>query len=180
MNNQSLPSPISIKEFLLEIGLDTNHIENIVKWWEKFRNNIQIHYFTFNTHLPIFGGVCSEHSVAINKKLYSEPLLKLFILLHESKHTDQICNNTIKPYFDNAKEDNIDDFMFHYVNLEKEANDYAFSTMKELGYEDFVEKNEYFFRSNENNGNQVFHSMKSEIQKSNADNIQKLVISMIL
>ena len=70
--------------------------------------------------------------------------------------------------------------MFHYVNLEKEANDYAFSTMKELGYEDFVEKNEYFFRSNENNGNQVFHSMKSEIQKSNADNIQELVISMIL
>jgi hypothetical protein len=52
--------------------------------------------------------------------------------------------------------------------------------MKELGYGDFVEKNEYFFRSNESNGNQVFHSMKSEIQKSNADNIQELVISMIL
>ena len=140
---------------------------------------IQIYYFNFNTTLPIFGGVLGENSVAINKNLYADSLTKLFILLHESCHSDQIKDNSIKPYFDNVKNDNYELFIKAYVFLEQKANDFAFDAMKELGYDSFVENKEKSLRMNEMSGNRVFHSMKFAIDKYKSNSIEELIREMI-
>jgi hypothetical protein len=175
-----LPGLISIDDFLFEIGIRENLIPQISEWWNKNRKGISIHYFEFGSQDPIIGVYLGENKVCINKKSRDLPDFKLFIAIHESFHCDQDMRGGMEKEFNLAKYGNVTEFSNYYRQIEKEANDFAISSMRDLGFSRFIDSSEKRLRVNEFAGAQVFSMMKRDIEKTGAENSKDLLLSQIL
>ena len=175
-----LPGLISIDDFLFEIGIRENLIPPISEWWNQNREGVSIHYFDFGSRDPIIGVYIGENRVAINKKSRDLPDFKLFIAIHESFHCDQDMRGEMEKYFNLVKYGNVTEFSNYYRQIEKEANDFAITSMKDLGFSRFIDSSERMLRGNEFAGSQVFSMMKRDIEKTGAENFKDLLLSQIL
>jgi len=175
-----LPGLISIDDFLFEIGIRENLISPISEWWNENRKGISIHYFEFGSQDPIIGVYIGENKVCINKKSRDLPDFKLFIAIHESFHCDQDMRGGMEKEFNLAKYGNVTEFSNYYRQIEKEANDFAISSMRDLGFSRFIDSSEKRLRVNEFAGAQVFSMMKRDIEKTGAENSKDLLFSQIL
>jgi hypothetical protein len=175
-----LPGLISIYDFLFEIGIRENLIPPISEWWNENRKGISIHYFEFGSQDPIIGVYIGENKVCINKKSRDLPDFKLFIAIHESFHCDQDMRGEMEKYFNLVKYGNVTEFSNYYRNIEKEANDFAITSMRDLGFSGFIDFSERRLRGNEFAGAQVFSMMRRDIEKTGAENFKDLLLSQIL
>jgi hypothetical protein len=175
-----LPGLISIDDFLFEIGIRENLIPQISEWWNENRKGISIHYFEFGSQDPIIGVYIGENKVCINKKSRDLPDFKLFIAIHESFHCDQDMRGEMEKYFNLVKYGNVTEFSNYYRNIEKEANDFAITSMRDLGFSGFIDFSERRLRGNEFAGAQVFSMMRRDIEKTGAENFKDLLLSQIL
>jgi hypothetical protein len=175
-----IPGLLSIEDFLIEIGIKEEYIPGICEWWNLNRKEISIHYFEFNTQDPIIGVYIGENRVAINKKSRDLPDFKLFIAIHESFHCDQDMRGEMEKYFDLVKFGDVTEFSNYYRNIEKEANDFAITSMRDLGFSRFIDSSERRLRGNEFAGSQVFSMMRRDIEKTGAENFKDLLLSQIL
>ena len=175
-----LPGLISIDDFLFEIGIRENLIPQISEWWNENRKGISIHYFEFGSQDPIIGVYIGENKVCINKKSRDLPDFKLFIAIHESFHCDQDMRGEMEKYFNLVKYGNVTEFSNYYRNIEKEANDFAITSMRDLGFSGFIDFSERRLRGNEFAGAQVFSMMRRDIEKTGVENFKDLLLSQIL
>ena len=175
-----LPGLISIDDFLFEIGIRENLIPRISEWWNENRKGISIHYFEFGSQDPIIGVYLGENKVCINKKSRDLPDFKLFVVIHESFHCDQDMRGGMEKEFNLAKYGNVTEFSNYYRQIEKEANDFAITSMRDLGFSRFIDSSEKRLRVNEFAGAQVFSMMKRDIEKTGAENSKDLLLSQIL
>jgi hypothetical protein len=175
-----LPGLIVIEDFLSEIGIEQKLIPQISEWWNENRKGISIHYFEFGSQDPIIGVYLGENKVCINKKSRDLPDFKLFIALHESLHSDQDKKGEMDNYFNYAKDGNAEEFSNLYRRVEKEANDFSISSMRELGFSEFIDFSERRLRGNEFAGSQVFSMIRRDIEKTGAENFKDLLLTQIL
>jgi len=180
VSETELPGLISIENFLSEIGIQENLIPEISDWWNQNREGISIHYFDFGSRDPIIGVYIGENRVAINKKSRDLPDFKLFIAIHESFHCDQDMRGEMEKYFNLVKYGNVTEFSNYYRQIEKEANDFAISSMRNLGFSRFIDSSEKMLRGNEFAFNLVFSDIRRDIEKTGAENFKDLVLSQIL
>lgn len=163
---------VSIEIFLQEIGIPNDKHPIVIDWWYKNLSHIKIYHFEFSSPEPIIGVVLSENEIAINKT--SNPRLpwnkmpifiKLFTALHESKHCDQHRENRFSNlYFDPVKEGDKDRFFENYFKLEREANDFAINSLREMGF---------MVRDSELRGNESLRAAESVYQMMRID-VQRL------
>jgi len=180
--HQYLDNPININEFLTKIGYDKNRKVNIIEWWNKNRKDMKIYYFHFNTIENIAAVCIGVNEVAINESLGTRipDKILLFLLLHESKHSDQHKNNTFdKKYFQTVLNEDKDNFLKYYKELEKEANDYAFSVMEELNF-DFSIYEKRWLRQNEDAGEMVYKMMINDIKITKPNSFIELIRKQIV
>ena len=176
---KQLPIPISINDFLKDINIQ--NIDKISDWWEENLNFVNIYYFSFNTHKPIMGGLVEEKGVAINKNFNAPPFIKLFLLIHESKHILQKFEVDFNDlYFNSVLNNNKQEFLDFYEKVEKEANDFAINIMKSFGFEDEMKRMNFTLRSNERVGFEIFNMMKNDIEKYKPKDIYDLIKKQIL
>lgn len=175
-----LPGLISIDDFLFEIGIQEKLIPEISDWWNENRKGVSIHYFEFGSRDPIIGVYIGENRVAINKKSRDLPDFKLFIAIHESFHCDQDMRGEMEKYFNLVKYGNVTEFSNYYRQIEKEANDFAISSMRDLGFSRFIDSSERMLRGNEFAGSPVYSMMRRDIEKTGAENFKDLLLSQIL
>ena len=175
-----IPGLLSIEDFLIEIGIKEEFIPGVCEWWGLNRKEISIHYFEFNSQDSIIGVYIGENKVAINKKARHLPDFKLFIAIHESFHCDQEKRGEMDAYFNYAKKGDVREFSNLYQRVEKEANDFAISSMRDLGFSEFVGFYETDLRRNEFVGSQVFSMMRGDIEKTGAETFKDLLLIQIL
>jgi hypothetical protein len=179
--HQYLDNPISINEFLTKIGYDKNRKVNIIEWWNKNRKDMKIYYFHFNTIENIAAGCIGVNEVAINESLGTiiPDKILLFLLLHESKHSDQHVNSKFdEKYFKTVLNEDKDNFLKYYKKLEKEANDYAFGVMGELNF-DFSIYEKRWLRQNEDAGEMVYRMMLDDIKRTKSNSFVELIRKQI-
>ena len=109
------------------------------------------------------------------------PFMKIFLALHESAHCDQhrlgiFSENYYGPVVDGRKED----FLEGYRKLEKQANDFAIKSMREMGFSDEMDIVEGTLRSNERAGEMVFRMMSNDIRRLNPVDFIDLLKKQIL
>lgn len=180
VSETELPGLISIENFLSEIGIQENLIPEISDWWNQNREGVSIHYFEFGSRDPIIGVYIGENRVAINKKSRDLPDFKLFIAIHESFHCDQDMRGEMEKYFNLVKYGNVTEFSNYYRQIEKEANDFAISSMRDLGFSRFIDSSERMLRGNEFAGSPVYSMMRRDIEKTGAESFKDLLLSQIL
>lgn len=181
--NTSFPNKITIEEFVDKLRLPMEEKDVIIEWWNKYRKRFGILYFPFNTTEPINGVFIDENTIAVNSKeahrLPSEILL--YIVLHESRHADQEVNDKFSErYFNTVLNDNKEEFLKGYKELESDANDYAIKSMEEMGFDNFVNHMGRVIRGNEKEGENVWKMMKKDIEKFQAKSFSELLSKQIL
>lgn len=163
---ENLDNPIGIQEFIENIGIPPTNRDRVIQWWNINRSEIRVHYFRFSASDPIMGVFLSERDVAINSKIPAPGWMKLFLALHESRHTDQHrAGEFMSSYWDTVVAGDEEDFLEAYHSFEKDANDFAFQSMIEMGFEQEMQANESRLRGNEGAGKQVYQMMRRDIQK---------------
>jgi hypothetical protein len=178
---ESLDITISIEDFLRRIRIPNHLISNIVSWWNKNRSHIDIYSFNFNTGKMIAGGIVGKNKIAINERLPMPPHVKLFLLLHESKHIDQHNEDRfMDAYFQTVVDGNKEEFLRNYTELEVEANLFTIEAMNELGFEREMRMESNMLRGNENAGEMVYRMMRSDIEKYGSNDFFDLIKSQIL
>jgi hypothetical protein len=159
-------SDVKIDQLLESIGIPEQRRPEIVSWWNDNRGHIKIKFFDFNTTHPICGVFLGEDVIAVNRRLRMPmpPHFRLFIMLHESRHCDQYREGRfIDGYFDSVVNGDRETFMKAYRELEKDANDFAIDSMREIGFTREMDSEEYRLRGNEGAGNQVYAMMTKDI-----------------
>lgn len=164
---ESINQPVvPINEFLEKIRISKHLIEGISNWWMENRSHIKIHFFRFQTSKPIAGVFLGEDTVCINEGMPMPPHMKLFLALHESRHCDQHKEGRFMDgYYNTVVGGDKESFLRTYRELEKDANDFAISSMRQLGFEREMNLEEQRIRSNEGAGSMVYNMMKSDIEK---------------
>lgn len=195
--NTFINEQLDIKDSLITIEefLDYNNVvnlrEEIINWWNNNRKRFNIYFFEFNTNEPIIGVFYKENDIYINKKISNNMpnlpnmeninnIIKLYVLFHESRHADQYINNDFeKKYFDTVYNNQEEDFLKNYIELEQDANNFAFDAFNNIGI--IIPPHIHFMlKSNENAGKQVFNMMKNDIEKYKVDNIFDLYKKQLL
>lgn len=170
--NQGNEVPIEI--FLKEIGIPNDKHRIVIDWWYKNLAHIKIYHFEFSSPEPILGVILSKNEISINKTsnnprlpLHKMPIfIKLFSALHESKHCDQHIENRFSNlYFDPVKEGDKYRFLKNYLELEKEANDFAINSLREIGFDLEMNREEINLRRNEEAGHMVYDMMTQDIRR---------------
>lgn len=157
---------VNIEQLLQLFGIQEPKRPQIVNWWNENRSNIKIHYFPFNTQHPICGVFLSENVIAINSKVLVLPHVKLFLALHESRHCDQHREGRFMAgYYDTVIEGDKPGFMTAYIDLERDANDFAINSMRQCGFELEMNREEGRLRMNERAGEMVWNMMTADIQR---------------
>ena len=175
----SLPSPISIEDFTRKIGLNTNNQIILSDWWNENRDNIVIYYFPFKVK-ELLGCLIGKNEVAMNQiESYIPNEYKIFVLLHESFHSDQHLSDEFS-YFNSIKENNKELFISIYKKMETDANDYAIQHMNELGFESFINMMKIRLKSNENAGNEMWGIIKNDFEKYKPTDIFDLIKKQIM
>ena len=178
---EALNQPHSIEQFVKEINLSPEQQQSVISWWKTNRNGFKIHHFPFSSNEPIAGVFLGVDEVAINSRLRMSPFMKLFLALHESAHCDQhrlgiFSENYYDPVVDGRKED----FLEGYRKLERQANDFAIKSMREMGFSDEMDIVEEKLRSNERSGEMVFRMMSNDIRRLNPVDFIDLLKKQIL
>jgi hypothetical protein len=173
--------PIPIESFLTRSGLPNYLVDNISKWWHQNRSHIEIYLFPFNTDKPIMGGIIGENKIAVNETRPLPPHIRLFLALHESRHCDQYNEGVFeRGYFESVKSENLKAFLGAYMYLEKDANDFAVSSMRACGFGREMDFEESRLRKNEEGGEIVYKMMREDIARYNPDNFFDLIKIQIL
>ena len=178
----SLPSKVTIEEFVDNLRLPLEEKDVIIEWWNNNRKRFNIHYFKFNTTEPICGVFIDENTIAVNSKEKRMPAeMLLYIILHESRHADQEINDKFSErYFDTVVNDDKESFLKGYKELETDANDYAIKSMEEMGFDNFTNHMGRMMRGNEKEGENVWKMMKADIEKFQAKTFAELLHKQIL
>ena len=94
------------------------------------------------------------------------PHVKLFLALHESRHCDQHRQGIfMQGYYDAVINGDRDSFLTAYAELERDANDYAINSMRQIGFDREMNFEEMMLRGNERAGNMVYQMMTSDIER---------------
>ena len=180
--NFSFPNKITIEEFIKDFHFSEQIKNNVIDWWNKNRNRFNIHYFPFNTTEPICGVFIDENTIAVNsKEKRIPPEILLYIVLHESRHADQEVNDKFSErYFQTVLNDDKESFLKNYQELEKDANDFAVESMREMRFDFFIDHMEKMLRGNEKEGENVWKMMKADIEKFKVKSFSELLLKQIL
>jgi len=171
----------SIFQFLIEIGIPENRRHQIVEWWNQNRANIKIYYFPFSSPHPIAGVFLGTNTIAINSAVPMPPHVKLFLALHESRHCDQHAEGIfMEGYYDTVVNGDRESFLQSYRELEKDANDFAINSMRAIGFEREMNREEMGLRGNEGAGNMVYQMMTRDINRLNPSDFIDLLKKQIL
>jgi hypothetical protein len=104
------------------------------------------------------------------------PHIKLFLVLHESRHCDQHSQGIFNPeYFETVVQGNKSEFLRNYLKLEQDANDFAINSMRELGFDLEMNREERNLRRNEGAGHMVYDMMTQDIQRFRPTNFIDLL-----
>jgi hypothetical protein len=178
---ENLDNPVGIREFLENIEISLEKHDRIVQWWEENRSNIRVHYFRFTSENPIMGVFLGERDVAINSKTVAPGWMKLFLALHESRHSDQHREGVLIPgYWDTVVAEDEETFLAAYQYFEQDANDFAVQSMVEIGFEREMQGNERRLRGNEGAGKLVYQMMQRDIEKYQPSDLIDLFKMQIL
>ena len=181
--NESFPGEVGIEEFVNFLKINSEIKKEVCNWWSLSRNNIKIHIFPFRTESPILGCFIGNKRVAINSKGIDgiQPEMILFALLHETRHSDQYdADEYHGEYFGAANRGDIDSFRRTYLNSEKDANSYAISVMRDIGFDYFLDRQEKMIRKNEEAADMVYSMMRNDIEKHKVSTLMELVFKQIL
>ena len=181
--NESFPGEVGIEEFVNFLKINSEIKKEVCNWWGLSRNNIKIHIFPFRTESPILGCFIGNKRVAINSKRIAgiQPEMILFALLHETRHSDQYdADEYHGEYFGAANRGDIDSFRRTYLNSEKDANSYAISVMRDIGFDYFLDRQEKMIRKNEEAADMVYSMMRNDIEKHKVSTLMELVFKQIL
>jgi hypothetical protein len=172
---------ISIEQFLTEIRMPSNKIQQIVEWWSQNRGDIKIYYFPFSSPQPIAGVFLGTDTIAINSRLPMPPHVKLFLALHESRHCDQHDQGIfMEGYYNTVVNGDKSSFLQSYAELEKDANDFAIDSMRTIGFEREMNMEEMRLRGNERAGEMVYQMMTNDISRLNPIDFIDLLKKQIL
>ena len=178
---ENLNNPIGIEQFISNIGIPSNKRQRIIEWWNQNRSHIRIHYFSFSSPQPIAGVFLGVDEIAINQRLPMPPHVKLFLSLHESAHCDQHRQERfMEEYYNTVVRGDKETFLQNYRRLEREANDFAINSMREIGFEVEMRMEEQRLRSNEGAGEMVYGMMRSDISRLNPTDFIDLLKKQIL
>lgn len=178
---ENLNSPVSIEQFVKEINLPQDKQPVVINWWNQNRTGFKIHHFNFNSNQPIAGVFLGIDEIAINKRMQMPPFMKLFLALHESAHCDQhLQGYFMAGYYDTVIEGRKEEFLTSYSDLEREANDFAISSMRQIGFSQEMDREEMRIRGNERAGEMVYRMMSSDIQRLNPVDFIDLLKRQIL
>jgi len=109
-----------------------------------------------------------EFQTALNERLPMPPHVKLFLALHESRHCDQHREGGfMEGYYDTVVNGDREAFLQAYRDLERDANDFAISSMRSCGFEREMNFEEMRLRGNERAGDMVYQMMSGDIQRMN-------------
>jgi hypothetical protein len=176
----SISQDISITDFLIKIRIDESKIQTISDWWSQNRTGIKIHLFPFKSQ-RIMGVFLGVDTICINDLSFFPPHMKLFLALHESRHCDQHREGRfMSGYYDTVIAENKVGFLKAYSELEKDANDFAISSMRQCGFSREMDNEESRLRMNETMGNQVYEMMTNDIRKFNPIDFIDLLKKQIL
>lgn len=163
---ENLSNPVSINQFVSQIGIPDPKRQRIIEWWNENRSHIKIHYFEFSSPQPIAGVFLGIDEIAINRRLPMPPHMKLFLALHESAHCDQHRQGRfMEHYYNTVVEGDKDSFLQGYAQLEREANDFAVNSMRQIGFDNEMTREEMMIRGNERAGQMVYNMMRSDIER---------------
>lgn len=163
---ENLNNPVSIEQFLNEIGFQDNLKPQVINWWNQNRQGFKIHHFNFSSPKPIAGVFLGVDEIAINKRLPMPPHIKLFLALHESGHCNQHREGRFMAgYYDTVVSGEKQSFLQSYIDLEKDANDYAFNSLREMGLERLYQFEELRLRGNQGAGEMVYRMMTEDIER---------------
>jgi len=113
-------------------------------------------------------GIPNENVIALNERLPMPPHVKLFLALHESRHCDQHREGGfMEGYYDTVVNGDREAFLQAYRDLERDANDFAISSMRSCGFEREMNFEEMRLRGNERAGDMVYQMMSGDIQRMN-------------
>jgi hypothetical protein len=178
---ENLNTPISIEQFLSEINFPQELRTQVINWWNLNRGEFIIHCFNFSSPQPIAGVFLGVDEIAINKRLPMPPHIKLFLALHESGHCNQHREGRFMTgYYDTVIAGNKPAFLQAYMDLEKEANDYAFNSLREMGLERLYQFEESRLRGNQRAGEMVWSMMTADIARFNPNDFIDLLKKQIL
>lgn len=181
LQNRTIPGQTLPIAFFTDLGFPPREALRLTDWWDRNRSRIRIHYFPFATEAPIMGVFFGEDVIAINQKPMVPPPIKIFIALHESKHADQFMEGRFEEYyFGRVVNRDLTGFLESYAELEREANDYAISSMRDLGFSNFIDPQENRLRGNEGAGRMVYNMMSQDIEKYKPETFTDLLISQII
>lgn len=157
---------ISIRDFLEIIQIPEDKRQHIIDWWNINRKHIKIYMFPFETYQPIAGVFLSKEAIAINQKGNAPGFIRLFLALHESRHCDQHAQGIFMPgYFDTVIASDKPAFIQAYRELEKDSNDFAINSMRQIGFRQEIDREENRLRMNELVGERVYEMMTLDIEK---------------
>lgn len=177
---KELPGRVPAGAFFSLLGFNPQQTLRILEYWEENRGRFDVHYFPFRGNEPILGVFFENATVAINEKARAPKEIKLFIAFHESRHADQYTEGRFEePYFQTVVNGNKEGFLAAYEELEREANDYAFSCMRDLGFGPFINPQERMLRGNERSGEPVYEMMRRDIEKYNPQTFSELLMDQI-
>ena len=165
-------------EKLLKNKLSDQQLIPVIEWWDNDHANVSIHHFTFK--IPAYGGIIAPDAIALNT-IVKDPMLIIFLLAHEAKHLDQYAQDPqdfMDGYFGTVERDELKPFLEAYRRIESEANDYAFKTMSDLGFEDFA-NNYHSLRGNESAGSSIYRVIKQSINAGAKDLFEVITLSIM-
>ncbi len=159
---------VTIDELLERFRIPNPMRPTILSWWNENRRDIRIHLFPFNSPQPIAGVFLGENIIALNERVPMPPHVKLFLALHESRHCDQHREGGfMEGYYETVVRGDRENFLTAYSELERDANDFAINSMRQIGFEREMNMEEMMLRSNERAGDMVYRMMSSDIQRLN-------------
>jgi len=173
----------TIENLVDKLNFPSNIQEKVINWWNTNRSGFELDFFPFNTNQPILDCFLGGKKLAINSKggrMVPKEIL-LFVALHESCHADQYKEGRFENgYFNSVINDNKEQFVTSYKELEKEANDYGLNGMKEMGFDIFVKNaSRWGLRDNEFAYDEVYEMMKKDIEKYKPNNFVELLLKQI-
>lgn len=178
---ENLNNPIGIEQFLSEINFPQELRTQVINWWNQNRVGFKIHNFYFSSFQPIAGVFLGVNEIAINKRLPMPPHIKLFLALHESGHCNQHRDGRFMTgYYDTVVAGDKPGFLRAYLELEVDANDYAFNSLREMGLERLYQFEEPRLRANQTAGEMVWSMMTADIVRFNANDFIDLLKKQIL
>lgn len=173
---------ISITEFLNNIGIRHDKATEVADWWNKNRGHIKIYFFPFKCAQPIAGIFLENDTICVNENFrMAPPHVRLFLALHESRHCDQYAEGIFMDgYYNTVLQNDKNGFIRSYEQLERDCNDFAIDSMREMGFIEEMNREERILRSNERAGAMVYDMMKNDIEKFDPVDMFDLLKKQIL